>query len=213
MTTKTELDNLLAAYERANNRGSVKEAGRVLPQIIRAIVDFVENPGVPYVDKTLWTKEEVRELAESVFAPPPCAPCDPTNEAPNGVAEDPFLTTIKALEAAQDAQALGVEVEDLTAALESAKETITIETGGDPTAADLEAVRAEFEAAKLAAAEEAMIAEKLAAATERDKFVVDETGDEKAEEKPAELPDEAPAGDAAAKPKGKAKATPPQVPN
>lgn len=43
MTTKLQIDELLVAYERATGMGSVKAAHKLLPEIVRALVNYVEE--------------------------------------------------------------------------------------------------------------------------------------------------------------------------
>lgn len=68
MTTRTELNALLAAYENYIGTGNMKQAGRTLPKIIHALVTFVEERTPDHI-------EAEPELAAPA-APPPCAPCD-----------------------------------------------------------------------------------------------------------------------------------------
>lgn len=43
MTTKLQIEELLTAYERATGMGSSKTAHRILPEIVRALVEYVEE--------------------------------------------------------------------------------------------------------------------------------------------------------------------------
>ena len=50
MTTRSELDALLGAYDNYIGTGNMKQAGRTLPKIIRALVTFVEERTPDHVE-------------------------------------------------------------------------------------------------------------------------------------------------------------------
>jgi hypothetical protein len=101
MTSKTELDELLKNYERAIGMGNMKVAGRTLPQIIHALVAFVEERTPTYMERRVFhidvddmspevakahldeimedmKSKKVIELPADLVSPtePPCEPCD-----------------------------------------------------------------------------------------------------------------------------------------
>jgi hypothetical protein len=116
MTTKTELDNLLAETLKANNRGSTKEAIRILlNSLVPALVDFVENPGVSFVPAEV-TKEEAVAQAEALFSPPSKA---------DEIAEDAMI--IERIQDSPERKVFSVDVgslapEEVVAKLEEFKE-------------------------------------------------------------------------------------------
>lgn len=91
MTTKKELNDLLSAYESYIGGGNMKQAGRTLPKIIQALVQFVEertpdiateydNSSAPLGN---MKPDKAKAFFDAYRNPEPCAPCDvsiPDNE-------------------------------------------------------------------------------------------------------------------------------------
>jgi hypothetical protein len=92
MTTRIELNTMLAAYETYVGGGNLKQAGRLLPKIIRSVIAFVEERTPDHVEeaapKTPFT-------SDVLHAPAPCLPCD-VSVANNGLLLEEFKTPIVA---------------------------------------------------------------------------------------------------------------------
>ena len=83
MTTKKELNDLLSAYESYIGGGNMKQAGRTLPKIIHALVQFVEErtPDIvtEYDNKSTlgnMQPEKAKAFFDAYRNPEPCTPCD-----------------------------------------------------------------------------------------------------------------------------------------
>ena len=77
MKHREELDRLLQTYENYVGAGSMKQAGRLLPTIIRQIVNLMEERmGNPQPTKLQKEYQDFIKQDKKVSAPEPCAPCD-----------------------------------------------------------------------------------------------------------------------------------------
>lgn len=77
MKHREELDRLLQTYESYVGAGSMKQAGRLLPTIIRQLVNLMEERmGNPQPTKLQKEYQDFIKQDKKVSAPEPCAPCD-----------------------------------------------------------------------------------------------------------------------------------------
>ena len=92
MTTKKELNDLLSAYESYIGGGNMKQAGRTLPKIIHALVQFVEERTPDIVTEYDTSSaplgnmkpDKAKAFFDAYRNPEPCEPCDvsiPDNDA------------------------------------------------------------------------------------------------------------------------------------
>jgi hypothetical protein len=164
MTTKREIEDLLTAYDRSIGMGNMKMAGRTFPQIIRALMTFVEER-TP-ADTTEYDGKKYPFLEREIVAPepkvdlnpPPCAPCDvsiPNNpdlieefkkdivgsvEAPDGSGREiKYVVEAGLAEKAEAELGIDVEAEVKEALTEVAAEEVALEAAAVETPPVVEA--------------------------------------------------------------------------
>ena len=72
MYHREELEQMLEDYENYVGMGNMKQAGRLLPKIIRKVVVILENK----IGKPQLTELQKEYQAHLKTSPPPCEPCD-----------------------------------------------------------------------------------------------------------------------------------------
>lgn len=95
MKHREELDRLLQTYETYVGAGSMKQAGRLLPTIIRQLVNLMEERmGNPQPTKLQKEYQDFIKQDKKVSLPEPCAPCDVSIPDNDQLIEDFKLDTI-----------------------------------------------------------------------------------------------------------------------